>query len=107
LASSSHPDLEGIGVAPVLADPERAAEIVAFSMVSPARAGIGGTLRTERCRYTDWPDGSVELYDMNVAASPVAAGCGPNDCLELAMFEMIQTHGWDRRCHVSRGAITE
>jgi uncharacterized sulfatase len=71
-------DLEGTSFRPLLSDPERPWKTAAFAVVGRrARAESGGnsekldvhylgrTVRTERWRYTEWPDGSVELYDHN------------------------------------------
>jgi uncharacterized sulfatase len=59
-----------------LSDPERPWKTAVFTVVGrrarPESGGnsekldvhyLGRTVRTERWRYTEWPDGSVELYD--------------------------------------------
>ncbi len=69
-------DLEGVSFAPLLADPQRAWKRAAFTVVGrsakPESSVIdahlnvnymGRTVRTERWRYTEWPDGTAELYD--------------------------------------------
>ena len=60
------PGLDGASLRPLLEDPSRAVKDAAFAMlkVGPARAAKAGrTVRTDRWRYTLWPDGSEELYD--------------------------------------------
>jgi uncharacterized sulfatase len=57
------PALPGASLVPLLADPTRhgSAEVLSSS---ERRAGrVGRSARTERWRYTEWPDGSRELYD--------------------------------------------
>lgn len=55
--------LEGTSLAPVLADPERPVKTAAFSVVRRTAGQLGRSVRTARFRYTEWPDGSEELYD--------------------------------------------
>lgn len=57
------PGLEGTSLVPVLADPGRAVKSAAFSVVHRVASTLGRSVRTERHRYTEWPDGSRELYD--------------------------------------------
>jgi uncharacterized sulfatase len=89
-------DLEGTSFRPLLGDPQRAWKSGAFSVVGRRRDGkpvgeskndeltvsyLGRTVRSERYRYTEWPDGSAELYDqsrdpreyVNLANQPDAA----------------------------------
>jgi uncharacterized sulfatase len=66
-------DLEGISLAPLLRKPDQDWKPAAFTVVShspldppagkldPAR--LGRSVRTPRWRYTEWFDGSRELYD--------------------------------------------
>jgi uncharacterized sulfatase len=76
--------LEGTSLAPLLQDPERAVKDAAYTMrkVGATRKGqLGRSVRSERWRYTEWPDETVELYDhehdpdelRNLAADPAAA----------------------------------
>jgi uncharacterized sulfatase len=57
------PDIDGRSLVPLLEDPGAPGWETAFSYryVQPPRRGW--SLRTERARYTLWPDGSEELYD--------------------------------------------
>ena len=57
------PDLDGQSLVPLLENPEGAGRGIARSWrrVQPPERGV--SLRTERFRYTLWPDGSEELYD--------------------------------------------
>lgn len=65
-------DLDGRSFAPQLADPQAPGKDAAFTVVShsdvkatvPLDADkMGRSVRTERYRYTEWFDGSAELYD--------------------------------------------
>jgi uncharacterized sulfatase len=70
-------DLEGASFAPLLNDPQRRWKNSVFSVVGRARVGpssgnpklettfLGHSVRTERWRYTEWPEGSAELYDLS------------------------------------------
>jgi len=57
------PDLDGQSLVPLLENPDGAGRGIARSWrrVQPPERGV--SLRTERFRYTLWPDGSEELYD--------------------------------------------
>jgi arylsulfatase A-like enzyme len=57
--------LDGISLVPLLIDPSHAVKNEAFSVVQRP-SGLGRTVRTERYRYTEWPDGSVELFDHSI-----------------------------------------
>jgi iduronate 2-sulfatase len=54
---------EGTSLTPILADPERPLKTAAFSVLRRVAGQIGRSVRTDRYRYTEWPDGSEELYD--------------------------------------------
>ena len=55
--------LDGRSLGPALSDAGAAVRAAAFSSVGRAAGQIGRSLRTARLRYTEWPDGSQELYD--------------------------------------------
>jgi iduronate 2-sulfatase len=55
--------LDGLSLVPVLKDPAAVVRSAAFSSVGREAGQIGRSLRTSRYRYTEWPDGSEELYD--------------------------------------------
>jgi iduronate 2-sulfatase len=63
---------------PQLADPDAASSEGVVSSVARRAGGVGRSVRTARYRYTEWPDGSEELYDhasdppehLNLAADP-------------------------------------
>jgi iduronate 2-sulfatase len=54
--------LEGISLAPLLDDPNRAWKKAVFTVVS-RRGGLGRAVRTESHELIVWPDGSEQLYD--------------------------------------------
>jgi iduronate 2-sulfatase len=55
-------NLEGSSLVRLLKDPDRPWKQAAFTVVTRPE-GLGRSVRTERWRYTQWPDGSAELYD--------------------------------------------
>jgi len=56
--------LEGVSLLPLLQDPRPPVKRAAFSLVPRQPPELGRSLRTRRWRYTQWPDGSEELYDL-------------------------------------------
>ena len=66
LASAS--DLDGRSLVPLLENPAGAGRGVARSWRRVQPPERGHSLRTERFRYTLWPDGSEELYDRRARA---------------------------------------
>ena len=72
------PGLDGRSLAPVLANPDAPGRgaAVSYRRVQPPERAF--SLRTDTTRYTLWPDGSEELYDLrsrageseNLAARP-------------------------------------
>jgi iduronate 2-sulfatase len=58
--------LDGISLAPTLKDPKASVQdaLVQYRPTEPSKTGY--SIRTERYRYTLWPDGSEELYDLSV-----------------------------------------
>jgi uncharacterized sulfatase len=69
---------DATSLVPLLADPNATASDEVVSSVLRRAGGVGRSLRTPRYRYTEWPDGSEELYDhandphehANLAARP-------------------------------------
>jgi iduronate 2-sulfatase len=76
------PGIDGRSLVPLLEDPEARREDEAFSFRGCTPPRFGRTIRTGRYRFTEWPDGSRELYDVvkdpeelrNLAAAPAYAG---------------------------------
>jgi iduronate 2-sulfatase len=72
------PALPGLSLVPLLADPRAEGRGEVLSSVERKAGRVGRTARTPRWRYTEWPDGSRELYDhdadpgeiSNLAARP-------------------------------------
>jgi len=57
------PALEGTSFVPLLHEPDRPWKRAAYTMVRRGANRFGRSVRTERFRYTEWSDGSAELYD--------------------------------------------
>jgi arylsulfatase A-like enzyme len=57
------PLLDGVSLVPLLRDPAASVKDAARSLAERVPPELGRSLRTERWRYTLWPDGSQELYD--------------------------------------------
>jgi iduronate 2-sulfatase len=76
------PGLDGASLVPILLDPEQRVRTGALSFRKAKAPPLGVSVRTARYRYTEWPDGSEELYDhttdpgetRNQARDPAAAG---------------------------------
>ena len=74
----AEPGLEGRSLLPQLADPSAEAGSEVVATVARKAGRIGRSARTARWRYTEWPDGSTELFDhdadpgenTNLAARP-------------------------------------
>jgi arylsulfatase A-like enzyme len=81
LCGLTAPDyLDGVSLRPVLESPEARVRPAAFTQVRRNNFQ-GRSVRTERWRYTEWPDGTAELYDhrrdpheyVNLAGAPKSA----------------------------------
>ena len=57
------PGLAGHSLMPLLADPDGAWAGEVLSSTARQASRVGRSARSERWRYTEWPDGSAELYD--------------------------------------------
>jgi arylsulfatase A-like enzyme len=55
--------LAGQSLRPLLENPEQKGKEAAFTLVTRGQNHYGQSVRTERWRYTQWSDGSAELYD--------------------------------------------
>jgi len=58
--------LDGTSLVPLLADPEAAGKAAAHTMRkvgATRKRQLARSVRSERWRFTEWPDGTVELYD--------------------------------------------
>ncbi len=74
--------LQGSSLAPLLKDPKGLVKTAAFSVTAREAGYVGRSVRTDRYRYNEWPDGSEELYDHEK---------DPNEWVNLAV------HGPGRR----------
>jgi iduronate 2-sulfatase len=55
--------LQGSSLVPLLRDPKALVKTAAFSVAARDAGYVGRSVRTDRYRYNEWPDGSEELYD--------------------------------------------
>jgi iduronate 2-sulfatase len=55
--------MQGTSLAPMLRDPKAAVKTAVFAVAARDAGYLGRSVRTERYRYNEWPDGSEELYD--------------------------------------------
>jgi uncharacterized sulfatase len=75
------PGLDGTSLSPLIRDPDLRIRTGALSFRKAKAPPLGVSVRTARHRYTEWPDGSEELYDhatdpgetRNLARDPAAA----------------------------------
>jgi uncharacterized sulfatase len=82
------PALAGTSLMPLLADPGAKGRAEVLSSV-PRKAGrVGRTARTPRWRYTEWPDGSRELYDHDADPGEIAnLACRPEHAPTVAELD--------------------
>ena len=97
--------LEGLSFVPLLDRPTEPWKKAAFTVVSHAGKVKGGaeldptklgrTVRTEHWRYTEWFDGSAELYDHDADPHEFAnLANSPNHTGTLAELKGILAEGW-------------
>ncbi|MFI5184221.1 MAG: sulfatase-like hydrolase/transferase, partial [Vicinamibacteria bacterium] len=55
--------LQGKSFVAALQDPRAPGKDAVYSVATRAAGSLGRSVRTDRYRYTEWPDGSEELYD--------------------------------------------
>jgi arylsulfatase A-like enzyme len=78
LGLAPEPGLEGRSLMPLLANPSGPGRSEVLSSVARKSGRLGRSVRSQRWRYSEWPDGSRELYDhdadpgelQNLAARP-------------------------------------
>ncbi len=101
-------DLEGTSFQPLLNDPSRPWKSAVFAVVGREKgklgtAGgavysldyLGHTVRTDRWRYTEWPDGSAELYDQTADPREYAnLARQPKFASTLAELKQVLKEGW-------------
>ena len=58
-----HAGLAGQSLRHLLDDPSLAGKAAAFTIVTRGAQQRGDSIRTDRWRYTEWSDGTRELYD--------------------------------------------
>jgi uncharacterized sulfatase len=59
------PGIAGKSLSPVLRDPRAAVREAAVSLRQVKPPVVAASVRSGRWRYTQWPDGSEELYDLD------------------------------------------
>jgi iduronate 2-sulfatase len=68
---AAEPGLAGRSLLPLLADPGGEGRAEAVSSVARRAGRVGRSARSLRWRYTEWPDGSRELYDHDADAGEI------------------------------------
>ena len=58
------PGLDGASLRPLLDDPRQTVRTAAFSIAPRNPPELGRSVRSERWRYTEWPDGGQDLRDL-------------------------------------------
>lgn len=88
-------DLDGTSLVPLLQDPSRAVKPAAFSAARRRPPQLGWSVRTDRYRYTEWPDGSRELYDhQSDAGERTNLASLPAHAQTLAELRRVLYDGW-------------
>ena len=97
--------LEGLSFVPLLTAPDRPWKRAAFTVVSHVGSvkgatyldptKLGRTVRTERWRYTEWFDGSAELYDHDADPYECANLANtPQQAKAMAELKQLLASGW-------------
>ena len=73
------PSLAGRSLMPLLADPGGEGRAEALSSVERRAGRVGRSARSARWRYTEWPDGSRELYDHETDPGEITNVAGRGD----------------------------
>jgi uncharacterized sulfatase len=81
-------ELDGASLARFLRDPRAAGKAEVFSATAREAGYFGRSVRTSRYRYTEWPDGSEELYDHDA---------DPNEWTNLALTSTAKSTLGDLR----------
>ena len=90
--------LDGASLEPALADPRASPKVGAFSVVTRSGPHLGRSVRTDRFRFNEWPDGSRELYDHER---------DPHEVLNLARdLRQAETVAWMKTLLEARAAAT-
>ncbi len=55
--------LQGTSLVPLIRDPKATVKTAVFAVAARDAGYLGRSVRTDRYRYNEWPDGSEELYD--------------------------------------------
>ncbi len=85
-------NLQGRSLAPMLRDPTVAGKDYVYTVVSRGKK-VGKAVRTNRWRYTRWPDDSEELYDLEndpVEHHNLAASDDRVDILTVMRTHLVQ-----------------
>jgi hypothetical protein len=79
----------------LLQDPAATVKTAAFSAARRRPPSLGWSIRTERYRYTEWPDGSRELYDQQTDPGERRNLAGaPDRARTLAELRKRLHEGW-------------
>jgi iduronate 2-sulfatase len=86
--------VEGTSFSPLLDAPDRAWKAAVFTVVRRP-GGLGRAVRTERYTYTEWPDGSTQLYDHTRDPHEyVNLAKDPNFAATAAEMKKVLKDGW-------------
>ena len=74
--------LEGTSLVPVLRDPQLPGKRAAFTVAKQGNL-MGRSVRTPDWRYTEYTDGSAELYDCRTSRSPSVSLIGNDEYRDI------------------------